>query len=84
MKRCWVHLYVGGAKVHSNRQYVVVLDFDTPQGLRLMEQTLNELAYSLAKADGARQSEIVNYYLAVHDFHTNTFEFHWPAKDLGE
>lgn len=84
MKRSWAYLYVSGARVHSNRQYVVLLDFDTREGARLAEQTLNELAYSLAKADGARSSDIVNYYLAIHDYASNVFEFHWPARDLGE
>ena len=84
MKRCIVRPYVNGAEIYSKRQYVMMLDFDTPEGLREAEQKLDALAYSFARADGARGPDIVNYYLAVHDYLTNVLEFHRPAKDLGK
>lgn len=79
-RRYRVLVYDAGAEVHTDRKYPAVLDLDTSAGLREAEAKLDELVHTLARADGARGDRIARYYLAIHDWDSNEFQFHWPAR----
>jgi hypothetical protein len=80
-RRYRIRVYNDGSEVLSDREYVAVLDLTPGASLREAEAKLDELARSLARADGARPDRVFRYYLAVHELDTDEFLFHWPAKD---
>jgi hypothetical protein len=81
-RRYRIRVYDDGAEVLTDREYVAVLDLTPGAGLRQTEAKLDDLAQTLARADGARGDRVGRYYLAVHDRETDEFEFHWPAKTI--
>lgn len=82
-RRYRIRVYDEGAEVLTDRDYAAVLDLATSYGLREAEAKLDELLPTLARADGARGDRITRYYLAVHEWDTDEFQFNWPAKSVG-
>jgi hypothetical protein len=76
-----VRVYDDGCEVLSGREYVAVLDLTPGASLREAEAKLDELALTLARADRARPKDLHRYYLAVHDWETGAFLFHWPTRE---
>lgn len=76
-----VRVFDDGSEVLSGREYLTVLDLTPGATLREAEVKLDELARSLARADGARADRVSRYYLAIHDWETGQLLFHWPAKE---
>jgi hypothetical protein len=83
-RRYRIRVYDNGAEVLTDREYEAVLDLASSYGLREAEAKLDELALTLARADGARDTRVARYYLAVHDRETGELELHWPAKAIGD
>lgn len=67
-----------GAEIATNREYNLVLDLDG-RGARDSGAQLDDLAVTLARADGARGDQVAGYHLAVHDLETDDLVCHWPA-----
>jgi hypothetical protein len=76
-RRYRIRVYDRGAEVMHDRTWAAVLDWDHPT---VAKAELDELAYTLARADGARGDRVCRYYLAVHDWATGEFVCHWPTK----
>lgn len=76
-----VRVFDDGSEVLSDREYLAVLDLAPGATLREAQAQLDELARSLARADGAKADRVIRYYLAIHDWATDELQFHWPAKE---
>lgn len=76
-----VRVFNDGSEVLSDREYVEVLDLAPGATLREAQARLDELARTLARADGAKPQHMPRYYLAIHDRDTDQLVFHWPAKE---
>jgi hypothetical protein len=72
-----------GAEIHTDRQYAAILDLDS-RGVREAGAYLDDLAVTLARADGAHGDQVAGYHLAVHDVSTDELVCHWPAVIEGE
>lgn len=76
-----VRVFCDGAEVLSGREYVEVLDLTPGATLREAQARLDELARTLARADGAKPQHLPRYYLTVSDRDTGEPLFSWPAKE---
>jgi hypothetical protein len=76
-----VRVFNDGGEVLSGREYVAFLDLTPGATLREAQAQLDELARTLARADGAKPQHLPRYYLAVHDRETDDLVFHWAAKE---
>jgi len=74
-----VRVFKGSSEVLNSRRYLAALDLTRGPRLRATASQLDELLYTLARADGARGEGIRAYYLQVEEWPGGQTVCHWPA-----
>ena len=75
-----VRLHNRDGQVHTGQQHMIVLDLTPGPTLDDAERKLSAQLRSLVRAVTDPGDDVGDYYLAVYDWDTGEFRFHWSAR----